>query len=69
MSNIKVITGPDDEEKQAIFASCIRESLRKNPTNFFEGGKVIEYSTPIEYVYDGIPMPSSTIFTTHPKGN
>lgn len=68
MSNVASFIGPADAAKQAIFESCVREALG-NSDDPFEGRAVIEYSAPIEYALDGTPVPSSKIFTTHPKGN
>jgi defect-in-organelle-trafficking protein DotB len=56
-----LVTGPTGSGKSTLLSSGMRMLLEKIDGN----EKILEYSSPIEYVYDGIVMPSSVIFQTH----
>lgn len=56
-----LVTGPTGSGKSTLLSSGLR-MLVENPDG---NEKVLEYSSPIEYVYDGIVMPSSLVFQTH----
>lgn len=55
-----LVTGPTGSGKSTLLASIIREIVERPDAN----KKVLEYSTPIEYVYDGVQMPSSSVAQT-----
>lgn len=55
-----LVTGPTGSGKSTLLSSIIREIVEKPDAN----KKILEYSTPIEYVYDGVPMPSSSVAQT-----
>ena len=65
-----LVTGPTGSGKSTLMASAIRNIIEQPDAN----EKVIEYSAPIEYVYDNVEKPSSLVFQTHagfhlrPKG-
>jgi len=56
-----LVTGPTGSGKSTLLSSGIRMLVERPDGN----EKVLEYSAPIEYVYDGVPMPSSLVFQTH----
>ena len=56
-----LITGPTGSGKSTLMASAIRSIIEQPDAN----EKVIEYSAPIEYVYDEVETPSSLVFQTH----
>lgn len=56
-----IITGPTGSGKSTLLSSVIRKRVEEPDAN----EKVLEYSSPIEYVFDGIVMPSSTVFQSH----
>jgi len=56
-----LFTGPTGSGKSTTLSSLIRMRVEKKDAN----EKVLEYSAPIEYVYDGVEMPSSLVFQTH----
>lgn len=51
------VTGPTGSGKSTLLSSGIRMLIEREDAN----EKVLEYSRPIEYVYDGINMPSSSV--------
>lgn len=55
------VTGPTGSGKSTLLSSGIRMLVERENGN----EKVLEYSAPIEYVYDGIDMPSSIVHQTH----
>lgn len=55
-----LVTGPTGSGKSTLLSSIIREIVERPDAN----KKVLEYSTPIEYVYDGVSMPSSSVAQT-----
>lgn len=55
------VTGPTGSGKSTLLSSGIRMLVERPDGN----EKVLEYSRPIEYVYDGIDMPSSIIHQVH----
>lgn len=56
-----IITGPTGSGKSTLLSSIIRKRVEEPDAN----EKVLEYSSPIEYVFDGIDMPSSSVFQSH----
>jgi len=56
-----LVTGPTGSGKSTLLSSGIRMLVEKPDGN----EKVLEYSSPIEYVYDGVEMPSSLVHQTH----
>jgi|HigsolmetaAR206D_1030411.scaffolds.fasta_scaffold00677_17 Tfp pilus assembly protein, pilus retraction ATPase PilT len=56
-----LVTGPTGSGKSTLLSSLIRRRVEQEDAN----EKVLEYSAPIEYVYDGVRMPSSVVFQTH----
>ena len=56
-----LITGPTGSGKSTLMASAIRNIIEQPNAN----EKVIEYSSPIEYIYDNVEKPSSSVFQTH----
>ena len=56
-----LVTGPTGSGKSTMLSSVIRMLVERQDGN----EKVLEYSAPIEYVYDGIAMPSSIVHQTH----
>jgi len=56
-----LVTGPTGSGKSTLLSSVIRMLVEKPDGN----EKVLEYSAPIEYVFDGVEMPSSVVFQTH----
>lgn len=55
------VTGPTGSGKSTLLSSGIRMLVERPDGN----EKVLEYSAPIEYVYDGVDMPSSIVHQTH----
>lgn len=55
------VTGPTGSGKSTLLSSGIRMLVERPDGN----EKVLEYSAPIEYVYDDVVMPSSLIHQTH----
>lgn len=55
------VTGPTGSGKSTLLSSAVR-MLVENPNG---NEKVLEYSRPIEYVYDGLIMPSSIVHQVH----
>lgn len=60
-NGIVFICGPTGSGKSTLMSSIIRMIVERPDAN----EKVLEYSSPIEYVFDEVEMPSSTIFQTH----
>jgi defect-in-organelle-trafficking protein DotB len=60
-NGIVFICGPTGSGKSTLMSSIIRMIVERPDAN----EKVLEYSSPIEYVFDEVDMPSSTIFQTH----
>lgn len=56
-----LVTGPTGSGKSTLLSSCIRMIVEQPEAN----EKILEYSAPIEYVYDGLDMPSSIVHQTH----
>jgi defect-in-organelle-trafficking protein DotB len=56
-----LVTGPTGSGKSTLLSSVIRMLIERPNGN----EKVLEYSAPIEYIYDGVKMPSSVVFQTH----
>lgn len=56
-----VVTGPTGSGKSTMLSSILRKRVEEPDAN----ETVIEYSKPIEYVFDGIRMPSSSVFQSH----
>lgn len=56
-----LVTGPTGSGKSTLLSSGLRMIAEQPDAN----EKILEYSSPIEYVYDGIHMPSSFVFQTH----
>jgi defect-in-organelle-trafficking protein DotB len=57
---LNLICGPTGSGKSTLLSSLIRWRCEQEDAN----EKVIEYSRPIEYVYDGLRFPSSFVFQT-----
>ncbi len=55
-----LVTGPTGSGKSTLLASIIREIAERPDAH----ATILEYSTPIEYVYDGLHLPSSVIAQT-----
>ncbi len=55
-----LVTGPTGSGKSTLLAAMVREIVERPDAN----ETVLEYSSPIEYVYDDVDMPSSTIAQT-----
>src|SRR3546814_14313056 len=53
-----LVTGRTGSGKSTLLASGIRMLMEREGAN----EKIIEYSRPIEYVYDGVKSPDSLIF-------
>lgn len=60
-NGIVFVCGPTGSGKSTLMSSIIRMIVERPDAN----EKVLEYSSPIEYVFDDVEMPSSTIFQTH----
>lgn len=56
-----LVTGPTGSGKSTLLSSIIRMLVERPDGN----EKVLEYSAPIEYVYDDVVMPSSIVHQTH----
>lgn len=55
------VTGPTGSGKSTLLSSGVRMIVEPQDAN----EKILEYSNPIEYVYDNIDMPSSIIHQVH----
>ncbi|MBO9428664.1 ATPase, T2SS/T4P/T4SS family [Sulfitobacter sp. R18_1] len=55
-----LVTGPTGSGKSTLLSSGLRMVLEDPDAN----EKVLEYSKPVEYVYDKVEMPSSVVFQT-----
>ena len=55
-----LVTGPTGSGKSTLLASIIRNLVEKRDAN----ETILEFSSPIEYVYDEVDMPSSSIAQT-----
>jgi defect-in-organelle-trafficking protein DotB len=55
-----LITGTTGSGKSTLLSSAIRMIIEQEDAN----EKILEFSKPIEYVYDKVIMPSSTVFQT-----
>jgi defect in organelle trafficking protein DotB len=55
-----LVTGPTGSGKSTLLSSGLRMILEDPDAN----EKVLEYSKPVEYVYDKVEMPSSVVFQT-----
>ncbi len=55
-----LVTGPTGSGKSTLLAAMIRSIVEKPDAH----EKVLEYSAPIEYVYDDVVMPSSSVAQT-----
>ena len=53
-----LVTGPTGSGKSTLLSSGIRMILEQEDAN----EKMVEFSKPIEFVYDKVEMPSSTVF-------
>jgi defect-in-organelle-trafficking protein DotB len=60
-NGICFITGPTGSGKSTLMSSIMRMIVERPDAN----EKVLEYSSPIEYVFDEVIMPSSIVFQTH----
>lgn len=60
-NGIIFICGPTGSGKSTLMSSIIRMIVERPDAN----EKVLEFSDPIEYVFDEVEMQSSTIFQTH----
>lgn len=60
-NGIIFVCGPTGSGKSTLMSSIIRMIVERPDAN----EKILEYSSPIEYVFDDVEMPSSTIFQTH----
>lgn len=66
-----LVTGPTGSGKSTLLSAAIRSLVEGEDAN----EKVLEYSAPVEYVYDRVEMPSSVVFQTEvgrhlrPKGS
>lgn len=56
-SGMFLVTGPTGSGKSTLLSSMIREIVEQPKAN----EKILEYSSPIEFVYDHVKMPSSII--------
>ena len=59
-SGMVMVTGPTGSGKSTLLSSMIRSIVEHEDANEV----VLEYSSPIEYVYDGVKTPSSIIAQT-----
>jgi defect-in-organelle-trafficking protein DotB len=59
-NGLVLVTGPTGSGKSTLLSSMIRDVVEKPDAN----ERVYEFSAPIEYVYDDVPMPSSFVFQT-----
>ena len=55
-----LVTGPTGSGKSTLLSSGMRMILEKPDAN----EKLLEYSSPVEYVYDKVEMPTSVVFQT-----
>ncbi len=55
-----LITGPTGSGKSTLLSSGMRMILEREDAN----EKLVEYSKPIEYVYDRVEMPTASVFQT-----
>lgn len=55
-----LVTGPTGSGKSTLLSAGIRMLIEKEDAN----EKILEYSKPIEYVYDKVDAPSSVVFQT-----
>ena len=55
-----LVTGPTGSGKSTLLSSGIRMIIERPDAN----EKILEYSKPVEYVYDKVDMPSSVVFQT-----
>src|SRR3546814_4810216 len=55
-----LVTGPTGSGKSTLLSAAIRSLVEDENAN----EKVLEYSAPVEYVYDRVSMPSSVVFQT-----
>lgn len=55
-----LVTGPTGSGKSTLLSSGIRMLVERADAN----EKILEYSKPVEYVYDKVDMPSSVVFQT-----
>src|SRR3546814_504353 len=55
-----LVTGPTGSGKSTLLSAAIRSLVEGEDAN----EKVLEYSAPVEYVYDRVSMPSSVVFQT-----
>ena len=55
-----LVTGPTGSGKSTLLSAGIRMIVEEPDAN----EKILEYSKPIEYVYDKVDMPSSVVFQT-----
>jgi defect-in-organelle-trafficking protein DotB len=60
-NGIIFVCGPTGSGKSTLMSSIIRMIVERPDAN----EKVLEYSSPIEYVFDDVEMPTSTVFQTH----
>jgi defect-in-organelle-trafficking protein DotB len=56
-----LFTGPTGSGKSTALSSILRKRVEEPDAN----ETILEYSKPIEYVFDGLHMPSSSVFQTH----
>lgn len=55
------VCGPTGSGKSTLMSSIIRMIVERPDAN----EKVLEFSSPIEYVFDDVEMPTSSVFQTH----
>lgn len=60
-NGIIFVCGPTGSGKSTLMSSIIRMIVERPDAN----EKVLEFSSPIEYVFDDVEMPSSSVFQTH----
>ena len=59
---MNLITGPTGSGKSTLLSSLVRWRCEQKGVD----EKIVEYSAPIEYVYDGLDFPDSHIFQAEP---
>lgn len=62
-SGLVTSTGPAPMSP-SIFEECVREALARKCA---DDPRILEYSVPVEYVFDGKLIPESKVFGTDPK--
>lgn len=59
-NGLVLVTGPTGSGKSTLLSSMIRNIIEKPDAH----EKVLEFSSPIEYVYDGVIKPTSSVWQT-----